>query len=295
MANILAAIGTHPRQHTTGENTSPRIHTNTLTCGTGSLDCPTFAGVPVNKYPLRTQQCLACRLSKSKRGLVCQKQISKAGIRNYIPQYMWGVKWQAIFAHALDTSLWHRINTGNLVSWNEVLNFNLVPIRWQGHFNTYSITNMLLRNKLREISNLFTLIFVVISYCSISYTWWRHQMETFSALLAICAGNSPVTGEFPAQRSVTLSFDVFVDLRLNKRLSKQSWGWWFEMSSHPLWHHCNVYWSWLLHWSSTTDPSGSFESTIPTKHNNTVSILMRCFVYRALSTIFSCVNISCNC
>ena len=34
-------------------------------------------------------------------------------------------------------------------------------------------------------------------------TWWRHQMETFSALLAICAGNSPVTGEFPTQRPVT--------------------------------------------------------------------------------------------
>ena len=48
-------------------------------------------------------------------------------------------------------------------------------------------------------------------------------METFSALLAICAGNSPGTGEFPAQRPVTRSFDVFfdhVDLRLNKRLSK---------------------------------------------------------------------------
>ena len=30
-------------------------------------------------------------------------------------------------------------------------------------------------------------------------TWWRHQMETFSALLALCAGNSPVTGEFPSQ------------------------------------------------------------------------------------------------
>ena len=42
------------------------------------------------------------------------------------------------------------------------------------------------------------------------------------ALLAICAGNSPVTGEFPAQRPVTRSFDVFFDLRLNKRLSKQS-------------------------------------------------------------------------
>ena len=41
-------------------------------------------------------------------------------------------------------------------------------------------------------------------------------METFSALLTLCAGNSPVTGEFPAQRPVTLSFDVFFDLHLNK-------------------------------------------------------------------------------
>ena len=58
----------------------------------------------------------------------------------------------------------------------------------------------------------------------ISTPWWRHQMENFSVLLAICAGNSPVTGEFPVQRPVTRSFDVFFDLRLNKRLSKQSWG-----------------------------------------------------------------------
>ena len=70
-------------------------------------------------------------------------------------------------------------------------------------------------------------------------TWWRHQMETFSALLAICVGNSPVTGEFHAQRPGTRSFDVFFDLHLNKRLSKQSWGWWFEMLSRPLWRHCN--------------------------------------------------------
>ena len=39
-------------------------------------------------------------------------------------------------------------------------------------------------------------------------------METFSTLVAICAGNSPVTGEFPAQWLVTQSFDVFFDLRL---------------------------------------------------------------------------------
>ena len=64
--------------------------------------------------------------------------------------------------------------------------------------------------------------------CSFPGAWWRHQMETFSALLAICAGNSPVPGEFPTQRPVTRSFDVFFDLRLNTRLSKQSWGWWFE-------------------------------------------------------------------
>ena len=71
-------------------------------------------------------------------------------------------------------------------------------------------------------------------------SWWRHQMETFSALLAICAGNSPVPGVFPAQRPVTRSVDVFFDLRLNKRLSKQPWGWWFETPSRLLWRHCNV-------------------------------------------------------
>ena len=46
-------------------------------------------------------------------------------------------------------------------------------------------------------------------------------------------------GEFPAQRPVTWSFDVFFDLRLNKRLSKQPWGWWFETPSWSLWRHCN--------------------------------------------------------
>ena len=66
-------------------------------------------------------------------------------------------------------------------------------------------------------------------------------METFSALLAICAGNSPVPGEFHAQRPVTQSFDVFFDLCPNKRLSKQWWGWWFETVSSPLWRHCNAH------------------------------------------------------
>ena len=64
-------------------------------------------------------------------------------------------------------------------------------------------------------------------------------METFSALLAICAGNSPVPGEFPTQRPVTRSFDVYFDLHTNKRLSKQLWGWWFEAQSRPFRRHRN--------------------------------------------------------
>ena len=73
-----------------------------------------------------------------------------------------------------------------------------------------------------------------------SISWWRHQMEKFSALLVICAGNSPVTDEFPTQRPVKWSVAVFFDLHLNKRLSKQSWGWWFETILRPLWRHCNI-------------------------------------------------------
>ena len=64
-------------------------------------------------------------------------------------------------------------------------------------------------------------------------------METFSALLALCAGNSPVTGEFPSQKAVTRSFDVFFDLRLNKWLSKQSIRHWFETPWRSLWRHGN--------------------------------------------------------
>ena len=48
-------------------------------------------------------------------------------------------------------------------------------------------------------------------------------------------------GEFPTQRPVMRSFDVFFDPPLNKRLSKQPWGWWFEAPSWSLWRHCNDY------------------------------------------------------
>ena len=64
-------------------------------------------------------------------------------------------------------------------------------------------------------------------------------METLSALPAFWSGNSPVTGEIPSERSVTRSSDVSLICALNKRLSKQSWGWWLETLPCPLWRHCN--------------------------------------------------------
>ena len=87
---------------------------------------------------------------------------------------------------------------------------------------------------------MFTFVATHMQNAHRTLPWWRHQMETVSALLAICAGNSPVPGEFPAQRPATRSFDVFFDLRLNKRLNKQSSAWWFETLSRPLWRHSNV-------------------------------------------------------
>ena len=74
----------------------------------------------------------------------------------------------------------------------------------------------------------------------ITTSWWRDQMETFSALLALCVGNSLVTGEFPIQRRVTRSFDDCFDMCLKKRFSKQSRRPWLETPLHSLWRHCNA-------------------------------------------------------
>ena len=70
---------------------------------------------------------------------------------------------------------------------------------------------------------------------TVQWSWWRHEMETFSALLALCEGNPPVT----FTNGVTRSFDVFFDLCLSKRLSKESRRRWFETPSRSLWRHCN--------------------------------------------------------
>ena len=98
---------------------------------------------------------------------------------------------------------------------------------------TICVSNALMNTGIKLQWNTFLL------WKPITHAWWHPQMEKFSASLAICAGNSPVTGKFSAQRPVTRNFDVFFDLRLNKRLSKQSWGWWFETPLHSLWRHRN--------------------------------------------------------
>ena len=71
-----------------------------------------------------------------------------------------------------------------------------------------------------------------------------HMMTSSNGNIFRVTGH--LCGEFtgprwiPTQRPVTRSFGVFFDLRLNIRLNKQWWGWWFETRSRPLWRHRNV-------------------------------------------------------
>ena len=109
-----------------------------------------------------------------------------------------------------------------------------------------------------------------------------------SALLAICAGNSPITAQLPSQRPVARSFDVFFDLRLNKRLSKQRWGWWFETLSLPIWRHCNVGNPTPGHISTNDHTDGwhwIFKCPLPNVQYPSILILLfkRSFLYPGLS------------
>ena len=73
-------------------------------------------------------------------------------------------------------------------------------------------------------------------------TWWRHFPRYIFRVTGHLCGEFPGPGEFPAQRQVTRSFVAFFDLRLNKWLSKQSRGEWFETLSCPLWRHSIDVW-----------------------------------------------------
>ena len=68
-------------------------------------------------------------------------------------------------------------------------------------------------------------------------SWPRDWHDVIFRVLALCEGNPPVAGVFPSQRPVTRSIGVFFDVRLNKRLSKQSGSRWFETSWCSIWRH----------------------------------------------------------
>ena len=122
----------------------------------------------------------------------------------------------------------------------EIVTFRL--IFWQTRILT-TFAHAQINRRASRVSALGALVTcVAIGLCVATRSWWRHQMGTFSALLAICAGNSPVTGEFPTRRPVTRSLGVFFDLHPNKRLSKHWWGLWFETPPCQLWRYCNVLW-----------------------------------------------------
>ena len=81
------------------------------------------------------------------------------------------------------------------------------------------------------------------NFVVVGNTWKQHMMTSLNGNIfrvtgPLC-GEFTGPGEFPTQRPVTRSFDVFFDLRLNKRLSKQPWGWWLQTQSWSLWRHCN--------------------------------------------------------
>ena len=80
---------------------------------------------------------------------------------------------------------------------------------------------------------------ILCDHTSLSIFMMTSSNGTIFRVTGPLCGEFTGPGEFPTQRPVTRSFDVFLDLRLNNRLSKQWWGWWFETPSRSLWRQCN--------------------------------------------------------
>ena len=83
------------------------------------------------------------------------------------------------------------------------------------------------------------------------HTRWRHQMEIFFALLALCAGHSPVT-------------------------DKKSWGWWFETPSRSLWRHCNAM---SYHYHNVTGQTYFWGCDLTTIFSKMISSIPECMFY----------------
>ena len=104
-------------------------------------------------------------------------------------------------------------------------------------------------------------------------------VQGISGMMTSLSGN---TDEFPAQRPVTRSFDVFFDLHLNKRLNKQPWGWWFETQSCLLWRHC----------TRIIECMDAYWLVLPISFT-TISLTLRQLKYRLyICVIFVCISYS---
>ena len=122
--------------------------------------------------------------------------------------------------------------------------------------------------------------------------WWRHQMETFSALLALCAGNSPVTGEFPSQRAVKWSCDVFLDLRLNNRLREK--GFHMDLSLKEC-HICNAICNCLDTWFPIWPPIYWYEMklSIQIQERSSINCVLVGYGDKTYSNIFPAYMLLC--
>ena len=90
------------------------------------------------------------------------------------------------------------------------------------------------------VQELCTLVIICCVCCSsVPIMMTTSNRNIFRVTGPLC-GEITGPGEFSTQRPVTRNFDVFFHLRLNKRLRKQPWGWWFETPSWSLWRQCNV-------------------------------------------------------
>ena len=119
----------------------------------------------------------------------------------------------------------------NIFFWRNHINLNISDSRYQiiTSYGDRKITCIALIHSPRNTSrsHYVTLLFLMTS----------SDGNIFRVTGPLC-GEFTGPGELPTQRPVTRSFDVFLDLRLNK----QSWGWWIETLSRPLWRHRNVHW-----------------------------------------------------
>ena len=131
----------------------------------------------------------------------------------------------------------------DLVSVENILSINITVSVMSNEYHGFSNHNIINENiqalYLWEVSAADHWFLLTMGQ-QCGYSWWHHQMETFSMLLALSAGNSPVISEFSSQRPLMQRFDVLFVLCLHIWLSKQWRHRWFEMPSHSLWLHCNV-------------------------------------------------------